>query len=106
MPNPKKNESIMFWDFLRVGLQLPLSKKFADILAAYRIQNLQLKLNSFPLIMKFLWARQTYAGDNDVDTFVLHFEIHWPKRTVTIGDEDKEVQYGCCTFQTRRVNKN
>jgi hypothetical protein len=25
---------------------------------------------------------------------------------VTVDDEDKEAQYDCCTFQTRRVNKN
>jgi hypothetical protein len=33
-------------------------------------------------------------------------EIHWAKRTVTVDDKDKEAQCGCCTFQTRRVNKN
>jgi hypothetical protein len=28
------------------------------------------------------------------------------KRVITIEDEEREAQYGCCTFQTRRVNKN
>jgi hypothetical protein len=53
-----------------------------------------------------MWAWRTFVGDNDVETFVRHFEIHWAKRLVTVDDEDKEAQYGCCTFQTRRVNKN
>jgi hypothetical protein len=53
-----------------------------------------------------MWAWRTFIGDNDVETFVRHFEIHWAKRLVTVDDEDKEAQYGCCTFQTRRVNKN
>jgi hypothetical protein len=57
-------------------------------------------------VLKFLWACQSFAGDNVVETFVYHFEIHWAKRTITVDDEDKEAQYGCCTFQTRRINKN
>jgi hypothetical protein len=56
--------------------------------------------------MKFLWACRTFAGDNDVETFVRHFEIHWVKKVITFEDEDKEAQYGCCTFQTRCVSKN
>jgi hypothetical protein len=48
----------------------------------------------------------TFAGDNDVETFVRHFEIHWARRLVKVDDEDKEAQYGCCTFQTRRLAKN
>jgi hypothetical protein len=50
--------------------------------------------------MKFLWARRTFVGDNDVETFVRHFEIHWAKRVINVEDEEKEAQYGCCTFQT------
>jgi hypothetical protein len=49
----------------------------------------QLTPNSFPQIMKFLWACRTFAGDNDVETFIRQFEIHWAKRVVTIDDEDK-----------------
>jgi hypothetical protein len=56
--------------------------------------------------MKFLWACRTFDGDNDVETFVRHFEIHWGERIVTIDDEDKEAQYGCCTFQTLWVKEN
>jgi hypothetical protein len=41
-----------------------------------------------------------------VDTFVHHFEIHLAKKTIAIDDKDKEAQYGCCTFQTHRINKN
>jgi hypothetical protein len=40
--------------------------------------------------MKFFWACRTFAGDNDVETFVLHFEIHWAKRVVTVEDEEKK----------------
>jgi hypothetical protein len=56
--------------------------------------------------MKFLWACRTFDGDNDVETFVRHFEIHWGERIITIDDEDKEAQYGCCTFQTLWVKEN
>jgi hypothetical protein len=38
--------------------------------------------------------------------FVRHFEIHWAKKVVTIDHEEKEAQYGCCTFQTRRISKD
>jgi hypothetical protein len=37
-PKPRKNESVMFRDFFTAGLRLPVSKKFADILAAYNVQ--------------------------------------------------------------------
>jgi hypothetical protein len=57
-------------------------------------------------VLKFLWACRTFASDNDVDTFVRHFEIHWARKLVTVDDEEKEAQYGCCTFQTRRPGKN
>jgi hypothetical protein len=33
-PKPRKNESVVFRDFFTAGLRLPVSKKFADILAA------------------------------------------------------------------------
>jgi hypothetical protein len=105
-PKPCKNESVVFRDFFTAGLQLPVSKKFADILAAYNIQIHQLTPNSIPQVLKFLWACRTFAGDNDVETFVRHFEIHWARRLVRVDDEEKEAQYGCCTFQTRRLAKN
>jgi hypothetical protein len=46
--------------------------------------------NSIPQIRKFLWACRTFAGDNDVDTLVPHFEIHWVKRVITVEDEEKK----------------
>jgi hypothetical protein len=103
---PRKNESVVFRDFFTVGLRLPVSKKFADILAAYNVQIHQLTPNSIPQVLKFLWAHRTFAGDNDVETFVRHFEIHWVRKVITVDNEEKEAQYGCCTFQTRRPGKN
>jgi hypothetical protein len=97
---------VVFRDFFTAGLRLPVSKKFADILAAYGVQIHQLTSNSIPQVLKFLWACRTFAGNNDVETFVRHFEIHWARRLVKVDDEDKEAQYGCCTFQTRRLAKN
>jgi hypothetical protein len=105
-PKPRKNESVVFRDFFIVGLRLPVSKKFADILAAFNVQIHQLTPNSVPQVLKFLWACRTFAGDNDVDTFVRHFEIQWARKLITFHDEEKEAQYGCCTFQTRRLGKN
>jgi hypothetical protein len=92
--------------FSRQGFGCLCQKRFAEILAAYNIQIHQLIPNSIPQIMKFLWACRIFASDNDVETFVRHFEIHWAKRVVTVDDEEKEAQYRCCTFQTRRVNKS
>jgi hypothetical protein len=97
-PKPRKNESVVFRDFFTAGLRLPVSKRFADILAAYSVQIYQLTPNSIPQVLKFLWACRTFARDNDVETFVRHFEIHWARRLVRVNDEEKEAQYGCCTF--------
>jgi hypothetical protein len=47
-PKPRKNESVVFQDFFTAGLRLPVSKKFADILAAYSVQIHQLTPNSIP----------------------------------------------------------
>jgi hypothetical protein len=62
--------------------------------------------DNLPQITKFLWSCRTFAGDNDVETFVRHFEIHWAKRVINVEDEEKEAQYGCFTFQTRRIRKD
>jgi hypothetical protein len=97
---------VVFRDFFTAGLRLPVSKKFADILAAYNVQIHQLTPNSIPQVLKFLWACRTFAGGNDVETFVRHFEIHWVRKLITVDDEENEAQYGCCTFQTRRPGKN
>jgi hypothetical protein len=105
-PKPRKNESVVFRDFFTAGLRLPVSKKIADILAAYNLQIHQLIPNSIPQVLKFLWACRTFAGDNDVETFVRHFEIDWARKIITIEDKEKEAQYGYCTFQTRRAGKN
>jgi hypothetical protein len=75
-PKPRKNESVVFRDFFTAGLHLPVSKKFADILVAYNVQIHQLTPNSIPQVLKLLWACRTFARDNDVETFVRHFEIH------------------------------
>jgi hypothetical protein len=104
-PKPRKNESVVFRDFFTVGLRLPVSRRFAKILAAYNVQFHQLTPNSIPQVTKFLWACRTFAGDNDVETFVRHFEIHWAKRVINVDDEEKEAQYGCCTFQMRHIRK-
>jgi hypothetical protein len=71
---PRKNESVVFRDLLTARLRLP--KKFADILAAYNVQIHQLTPNSIPQVLNFLWACHTFVGDNVVETFVRHFEIH------------------------------
>jgi hypothetical protein len=105
-PKPRKNESVVFRDFFTAGFRLPVSKRFSVILAAYNVQIHQLTPNLIPQIMKFLWACRTFVGDNDVETFVRHFEIHWTKRVINVEDEEKEAQYGCCTFQTRRIRKD
>jgi hypothetical protein len=99
-PKPQKNESVVFHDFFTVGFWVPVSKRFAEILVAYNVQIHQQTPNSSPQISKFLWACRSFARTNDVDTFVRHFEIHWARKTVTVEDEEKEAQYGCCTFQT------
>jgi hypothetical protein len=41
-PKPNKNESVVFRDFFTAGLRLPLSKKLADILAAYMFRFISL----------------------------------------------------------------
>jgi hypothetical protein len=105
-PKPRKNESVVFRDFFTAGLRLPVSKKFVDILAAYNVQIHHLTPNSIPQVLKFLWACRTFAGDNDVETFVRHFEIHWARKVITVEGEEREAQYGCCTFRTRCVSKN
>jgi hypothetical protein len=105
-PKPRKNDSVVFQDFFTAGLRLPVSRRFSEILAAYNIQIHQLTPNSIPQIMKFLWACRTFAGENEVETFVRHFEIHWANRVISVEDEEKEAQYGCCTFQTRRICKD
>jgi hypothetical protein len=105
-PKPRKNESVVFRDFFTAGLRLPVSKKFADILAAYNVQIHQLTPNSIHQVLKVLWACRTFAGDNDIETFVRHFEINSARKVITVEDEEKEAQYGCCTFQTWRADKN
>jgi hypothetical protein len=37
-PKPQKNESVMFRDFFTVGLRLPVSRRFSEILATYNVQ--------------------------------------------------------------------
>jgi hypothetical protein len=105
-PKPRKNERVVFRDFFTAGLRLSVPRRFSEILAAYNVQIHQLMPNSIPQIMKFLWVCRTFAGDNDVETFVRHFEIHWAKRVISVEDEEKEAQYGCRTFPTRRISKN
>jgi hypothetical protein len=75
-------------------------------LASYNVQIHELTPNSIPQVLKFLWACRTFAGDNDVETFVRHFEIHWVRKVITVDDEEKEAQYDCCTFQMLRPGKN
>jgi hypothetical protein len=53
-PKPRKNGIVVFRDFFTTGLRLPVSKKFADMLAAYNVQIHQLTPNSIPQVLKFL----------------------------------------------------
>jgi hypothetical protein len=36
-PKPKKNESVVLQDFFTASLRLPVSRRFAEILAAYKV---------------------------------------------------------------------
>jgi hypothetical protein len=47
-PKPRPNESVVFHDFFTAGLRLPVSKRFAEILAIYNVQIHQLTPNSSP----------------------------------------------------------
>jgi hypothetical protein len=49
-PKPRKNESVVFRDFFIAGLRLQISKRFAEILAAYNVQIHQRTPNSIPQI--------------------------------------------------------
>jgi hypothetical protein len=98
-PKPQKNESVMFRDFFTVGLWLQVSKRFAEILAAYNVQIHQLTPNSIPQITKFLWVCCTFAGDNDVKTFVRHFEIHWAKSVINVKMKKKKLSMGAAPFR-------
>jgi hypothetical protein len=89
-PKPRKNESVVFRDFFTAGHRLPVSIRFVDILAAHRVQIHQLTPNSIPQVLKFLWTCRTFAGDNDINTFVGYFEIHWARKIIKIEDEERE----------------
>jgi hypothetical protein len=69
-PAPKLGESVVCRIFFTAGLRLPVSKRFVEILATYKVQIHQLTPNSIPQILNFLWSRRTFGGTNDVDTFV------------------------------------
>jgi hypothetical protein len=63
-----------------------MSKRFAEILAAYNVQIHQLTPNTIPQVLKFLWACHSFTGINDVDTSSVTSRS---TEVVTVDDEEK-----------------
>jgi hypothetical protein len=105
VPTPEANEVVVFRGIFTCGLRFPYDPIMPSILEKFFVKIHQLTPNSFLEISKFFWIMKTFGCKFGADIFTRLFELVIEKDVIKLDDgKYYDVQYACCTFNTRRQN--
>jgi hypothetical protein len=85
VPDPKKDEAVVFEDFFVVGLRIPLHPILLEILQKFHVQLRQLTPNAIVQINKFVWAVTSCGGHPTAEVFAHHYELHYQNKRDSFG---------------------
>jgi hypothetical protein len=102
VPNPKEDEVIMFWSFLKAGLRFPLHKTTVAMLKRFNIYLHQLTLNTIVRLGIFIWAIQSQGVGLDAEAFCEAFSQIHEQHFQTKAARSLHNNFGCYNFAYQR----
>jgi hypothetical protein len=107
VPSPQPGESVVFTEFFKMGLRLPLDWRIAEFLDRYQVKLHQITPAAIVQLSKWFWITKTFDTQLSVDSFCRFFELHYQKKKQRFpGCSDEfEAQYACLTFVPRKEKK-
>ncbi|TVU17456.1 hypothetical protein EJB05_33494, partial [Eragrostis curvula] len=105
IPQPRRNEAVVFRDYYEAGLRLPPWGFLERVLEHYSIQIHHLTPNAFVQLSKFIWAVRSQNANLSSDAFIPFYSCHLQNKKVPFDNDVFHSQYGLYTFQPRYFGK-
>jgi hypothetical protein len=102
IPEPKKDEVIVFKSFFRVGLRFPLNEMIGVVLNNFEICLHQLTPNAIVRLNVFIWALRSQGMSPDAEAFYRVHEMHYQTKGRADG---LHKNFGCYNFAYRKDTK-
>jgi hypothetical protein len=102
IPNPGKDEVVVFKSFLKAGLRFPLNKMIAVVLKKFGIYLHQLTPNAIVRLSVYIWALRSQGVEPFGEGFCRVHELHY--QTKARGDGLHE-NFGYYNFAYRKTSK-
>jgi hypothetical protein len=102
IPEPKKDEVVVFKSFFRAGLRFPLNEMIGVVLKNFEIYLHQLTPNAIVRLNVFIWALRSQGMSPDAQAFCRVHELHYQTKTSVDGLHEN---FGCYNFAYRKDTK-
>jgi hypothetical protein len=102
IPEPKKDEVVVFKSFLRAGLRSPLNEMIGVVLKNFEIYLHQLTPNAIVRLSVYMWALRSQGMSPDVEAFCRVHELHYQTKARADGLHEN---FGCYNFAYRKDTK-
>jgi hypothetical protein len=99
IPEPKKDEVIVFKSFFRAGLRFPLNEMIGVVLKNFEIYLHQLTTKAIVRLNVFIWALQSQGMSPDAEAFCRVHELHYHTKARADGLHEN---FGCYMLGRRR----
>jgi hypothetical protein len=95
IPEPKKDEVIVFKSFFRAGLRFPLNEMIGVVLKNFEIYLHQPTPNAIVRLNVYIWALRSQEMSPDAEAFCRVHELHYQTKARA---DDLHENFGCYNF--------
>jgi hypothetical protein len=92
IPEPKKDEVVVFKSFFRAGLWFPLNEMIGVVLNNFEIYLHQLTPNAIVRLSVYIWALRSQGMSQDAEAFCQVHELHYQMKARADGLHEN---FGC-----------
>jgi hypothetical protein len=102
IPEPKKDEAVVFKSFFRAGLRFPLNEMIGEVLKNFEIYLHQLTPNAIVRLSVYIWALRSQGMSPNAGAFYRVHELHYQTKARADGLHEN---FGCYNFTYRKDTK-
>jgi hypothetical protein len=102
IPEPKKDEVVVFKSFFRAGLWFPLNEMIGVVLKNFEIYLHQLTPNAIVRLSVYIWDLRSQGMSPDAEAFCRVHELHYQTKARADGLHEN---IGCYNFAYRNDTK-
>jgi hypothetical protein len=102
IPEPKKDEVVVFKSFFKAGLRFPLNEMIGVVLKNFEIYLHQLTPNAIVRLSVYIWAIRSQGMSPDAEAFCRVHELHYQTKARADGLHEN---FGCYNFAYRKDTK-